>query len=414
MIYTHVQCVAHFKGDAKGKERRDGRPMAILAECPFCHKKQAVKNRQCDCGADLVKLKKAQKVRYWIQYRLPGGKQRKEYVGLSIEEARDAAGKRRSQKREKRIFDIKPEAKMTFNELADWYLGLEKLKTLSYYDTLKGYLKKFNSEYGDMIVGDIKAVHLENLQAKRKSQGYADSTIDQEIGAARSMINKAFDNDQVGGETLRAFKRAGKLLKRNSNSRDKILSREQFDRLMGCSPRHTKEILLAGFYTGMRLGEILSLTWDKVNMEKRVIHLEAADTKDKEPRLIPISDELHEILKAIPKPIHDNHVFLFKGKPIKDIRTGLKKACGDAEISYGRFVQDGYVFHDLRHTFNTYMRKAGVPESVIMEITGHSTREMFDRYNTIDHEDRRLAINRLQSYLKSANDVTQNVTQVDD
>lgn len=41
------------------------------------------------------------------------------------------------------------------------------------------------------------------------------------------------------------------------------------------------------------------------------------------------------------------------------------------------------------------MRKAGVAESVIMDITGHSTRSMFDRYNTIDDEDTRKAINQL-------------------
>jgi hypothetical protein len=44
------------------------------------------------------------------------------------------------------------------------------------------------------------------------------------------------------------------------------------------------------------------------------------------------------------------------------------------------------------------MRKAGVTESVIMEITGHSTREMFDRYNTIDEEDARNAIGQLQAF----------------
>ena len=70
--------------------------MAILADCPLCHRKQAVKNRLCkECGADLVKLKKNKKVLYWIDYRLPNGKQRKESVGFSIEEAKDAEGKRR-------------------------------------------------------------------------------------------------------------------------------------------------------------------------------------------------------------------------------------------------------------------------------------------------------------------------------
>ena len=67
-----------------------------------------------------------QKIRFWIQYPLSGGKQRKEFVGYSIEEARDADGKRRSQKRENRIFDIKPEAKRTFEELKEWYLVLNE------------------------------------------------------------------------------------------------------------------------------------------------------------------------------------------------------------------------------------------------------------------------------------------------
>ncbi len=104
--------------------------------------------------------------------------------------------------------------------------------------------------------------------------------------------------------------------------------------------------------------------------------------------------------------------FLLKAKDLIEIGicasykyTGLV-ACKKAGIPYGRFVKDGFVFHDLRHTFNTNMRMAGVAESVIMEITGHSTREMFDRYNTVDDEDKRQAIDQLQRYLES---VDQNV-----
>ncbi len=84
----------------------------------------------------------------------------------------------------------------------------------------------------------------------------------------------------------------------------------------------------------------------------------------------------------------DNHVFQYKGKPITyNFTRSLKRACQAAKIKYGRFVKGGFIFHDLRHTFNTNMRKAGVSETVIMKITGHSTREMFDRYNTVDSED---------------------------
>jgi len=257
-------------------------------------------------------------------------------------------------------------------------------------------------------VSHIKPVDLENLQAKRKTQGKADATIDMEIGVARTMINKAFDNDLISGDTLRTFKKVRKMLKRNSNARDRILSPDEFNRLLDHLPHHAKAILITGYYTGMRLGEVLPLTWGKVSLKDRTIKLEARDTKDNEKRLIPICDDLYTMLSQIPRGIQDNHVFLYKGKPVMSIKKALIRACKDAKIPYGRFVKDGFVYHDLRHTFNTYMRKAGVTESVIMEITDHSTREMFDRYNTVDRDDKRQAINAFQGFLRN---VPQSVDQ---
>lgn len=376
--------------------------MAVLAECPVCHKKQAVKNRLCECGEDLVKAKKVKRVRFWINYRLPGGKQKREAVGYSIEEAKDADGKRRVQKRENRIFDIKPDSKMTFQELTGWYLDLESVKCKAYCPTLNYNLTSFNKVFGLVLVRDLKPVDLENYQTKRKKEGYSDSYVDQEIGAARRVINKAFDNDMISGDVLRTFKKVRRLLKRNGNARDKIITPEQFLTLMGHLPRHARAILATAFYTGMRKGEILSLTWDKVDLKKKVILLDAEDTKDGEPRRVPICDELAKILDSIPRPIHTNHVFLYRGKPIRDIRTSFKTALKAAGIEYGRKKREGVVFHDLRHTFNTLMRKSGVAESVIMSITGHSTREMFDRYNTIDEDDTRQAVSSFQGFLESA------------
>ena len=370
--------------------------MAVLAECPFCHRRQSARSKRCTskkgkgCGADLEKARRSAKVKYWIAYRLPGGKQRFEKLtgegATSIEYAKDAEAKRKVQKRENRIFDIKPEAKMTFKELSDWYLGRENVKGKAYFPTLKINLNSFNKIFGETIVRDIKPEALEEYQAKRKGLGLSDSYVDQEIGAARGMINKAFDNDLVSGDTIRVFKKVKKLLKRNSNARDKIITPEQFTALLISLPFHTRAILATAFYTGMRKGEILSLTWPKVDMRNKAIRLEAKDTKDREARVIPICEELYEVLRGIPQALHDDHVFLYKGKPVHDIRAGLREACEEVGIEYGRALKDGFVFHDLRHCFNTYMRKAGVPESVIMRMTGHSTREMFDRYNRVDEE----------------------------
>src|SRR5210317_2304244 len=96
---------------------------SILAECPVCHKKRATKNKTCKCGLNLDETKKSKKVRYWIAYRMPDGKQRRESVATfenlnpySIKDARDALSKREVQKKEKRLFDMIHQAQKTFNE----------------------------------------------------------------------------------------------------------------------------------------------------------------------------------------------------------------------------------------------------------------------------------------------------------
>jgi len=375
--------------------------MAILAECPMCHRKQATKNKVCKCGKDLDQAKRSGRVKYWISYYMPDGKQRREPVGYSISEARDAEGKRKSQRRENRIFDMLPESKTTFKELFEWYLNLERVKALASYERINISLDKFNSILGDMVVGKIKPVDLENYQQEWRGN-ISDSTIDRDLDDVRTMINKAFYNDLIGAEPLKNFKRVKKLVKRGSNARDKILSLEQFNSLMDHLPLHAKGILATGFYTGMRLNEILTLTWEKVDFKAGFIRLDPEDTKDRERRFVPIPAPLERILKSIPRAIHTDRVFLYNGQPIKSMKRSLITACKNAGITYGRKVPGGFVFHDLRHSFNTHMRKAGVPESVIMKITGHSTREMFERYNTVDLEDTKQAVSQLEVFFESS------------
>lgn len=388
--------------------------MTVMVECT-CHRKQSAKNRKCAyCGADLIKLKKNGNIRYWISYRI-GGKQKREFVGYSAEEAAAADGKRKAQKKEGRILDILPEAKLTFQDLADWFLSQSKIQGLAYYKTLKYNLAAFNKNFGQHLVNNLKLLDLENYQSFRKEEGKSDSYIDQEIGAARRMLVKAWENDMVSGDTLKPFKRLKKMLKKGSNKRDRVLSVEEYNSLVSNLPYHAKNIIITAFYTGMRRGEVMSLTWDRIDFRMRLIRLEREVTKDNERRYIPISDTLLTILKEIPRDTGDDHVFLYRGLPLKDIRASLKKACEKSGIPYGRNVENGVTFHDLRHTFNTNMRKAGTHDTVTMDITGHSTREMFDRYNTIDEKEKMEAVNHMDSMVnnkgvKSAS-VDQNVDQ---
>jgi integrase len=188
----------------------------------------------------------------------------------------------------------------------------------------------------------------------------------------------------------------------------------EFYKLAEFAAPHLRPILWAAYETGMREGEILNLTWGGVSLKDRIIKLTTEATKDYEARVIPISDEFSEILNRMPRGIQDDYpVFTYAGKPIKDTRTGMTNACEKALITYGRFRDGGFIFHDLRRTFVTDMRRAGVQESVIMEITGHSRGEVFDRYNQVNMADMRYAIERMVDYrrVQLAN-VDQSVDQV--
>jgi len=395
----------------------------ILAECPECKTRQARKHKKCiRCGKDLDQSKKSQKVRYWIQYRLPDGKQCKEFVGNLVTEAEAADGKRKGQKKDGEFFKPTKEAKMTFQQITDWFLPKEYNKVLAgknseeYHQTKKTNLESFNKVFGNRRISSITIPDLREYQGIRKQAGMSDSYIDQELRMAGLVINTAFEGEMVSRKIVKRYQtinsKDNRLLRnKNDNARKRILKPDEFERLISALPYHAKNLVATGYYTGMRRGEIFPLTWDKVDLKNRIITLDPEDTKDDERRLIPICDELYNILKDIPKAIHAPYVFLYKGKPVKDIRTALKKACKEVGIPYGRKFEDGITFHTLRHTFNTNMRKAGVADSVTMKITGHSTMEMFDRYNTVDEGDVEDARNILGNYLAN---VTLNVTKTSD
>ena len=146
----------------------------------------------------------------------------------------------------------------------------------------------------------------------------------------------------------------------------------------------------------MRRGEILKLTWKKVNMQEGYLDLEPEDTKNSEPRRIYFNDILWDIFRTAGKvrSLKHDYVFTYRGKPIKEFRQGFNRALKKAGIK-------DFHFHDLRHTFNTNMRKAGVDQTVIMKLTGHKTLSMFNRYNTVDQEDAVGAMKRLDLFLSS-------------
>jgi len=100
-------------------------------------------------------------------------------------------------------------------------------------------------------------------------------------------------------------------------------------------------------------------------------------------------------------------VFHYRGRAIRDWR----KAWRTATVAAGC---PGVLFHDIRRTVVRNLVRAGVPERMAMAVTGHKTREVFDRYNIVTERDVALATAQLASYVGSGQDTdnTRTVEQV--
>ena len=277
--------------------------------------------------------------------------------------------------------------KLIFSEAADAFLAYSRSMKKSFHrdEQIVGHLKGF---FGDRLLESLTLDQIAKYVVFRRSQRQQaglelkGATLNREIACLKTIIRRSVVNRQLDRNPLEGLK----LFKENPRSR--TLTPDEYSRLLSQCSGHLKPIVQLAYVTAMRKGEILRLRWDQVDFQNKVIVLEAESTKTQEKREIPLNDELLEILHGVPRSLGHGFVFTFKGKFIGNIRKAFHRACERAGIKDFRF-------HDLRHCGVTNLRKAGVPDNVIMSISGHKTPAMFRRYDTVDRDDRHLALEKL-------------------
>ena len=157
-------------------------------------------------------------------------------------------------------------------------------------------------------------------------------------------------------------------------------------------------MLIALLDTAARPGEILSLQWQDLNLERRELVIRAEKSKTRTQRIVPISTRLLgtvEMRKLDPagEPFPpDAYVFGDAlGRRVKSVRTAWENACERAGLS-------GVQLRDLRHEAGSRFEEAGVPVTLVSKILGHTNLTTTSRYLNIHLRGLHAAMEKLEQH----------------
>ncbi len=323
---------------------------------------------------------------YWIAYYHRGKEYRESSRSESEAQARKLLKKRIGEVANGQLIGPSEE-RLSFEDLAKMLITDYEINGKRSVDSARLSIRHLREFFGLYRAIDITPDRISAYVRARQEEGAANGSINRELAA----LKRAF--------TLAT--RAGKLnsapyirLLEENNSRRGFLDHGSFLALRDGLPAHLQDPVTFLYLSGWRVSEMRTLEWRDVDLAGHEVRLRPEESKNKDGRVLPLRGELLEVFERAREKRRPDCPFVFhdEGEPIGDFRKAWKTACKKAGLS-------GIIVHDLRRTAVRNMVRAGIPERVAMELSGHKTRRIFDRYNIVSNEDLATATELLQSHL---------------
>ncbi|MEI6278897.1 MAG: tyrosine-type recombinase/integrase [Verrucomicrobiae bacterium] len=269
--------------------------------------------------------------------------------------------------------------------------------TLLTYNTDTKKLIEFMGDRADEDIAELSKQDLLNFRSA-EMKTLSPNSVNDRISVLKMLFKSArregliSDNPAEDVDAVRGAKRKPK----------PVFTIAQLRAVLAAADEEWKSMILFGLYTGQRLGDVAVLTWGDLDLSARELRLETQKTG----RIVvqslagPLLKHVQSLTVAKEKsaPVHPNAFADFhraKGSTshlsgqFVDLlrRVGLReKQVHRKTHGKGRGVDSGrggLAFHCLRHTAVTMLKTAGIPAAAVMELTGHSSKEMSEHYTHI-------------------------------
>ncbi len=252
----------------------------------------------------------------------------------------------------------------TFDELMERYLA-EHASKKSQPRHYRGYANNLTAFFGGRTLADITPKLIVEYKNRRYAAGLKPASINREL----ANMKKAFNLAVREWEWCRENPVSRVSMERENNNRDRWLNVEEEARLLQACAPWLHDLVIFALHTGMRMAEILELTWQGADLSRRTVMV--FRSKNGERRIIPINETVLSVLRQKSKirPLKTDLVFYsqaFTPMEAGHLRRSFRLALSKAKI-------ENFHFHDLRHTFATRLVQAGVDMYKVQRLLGHKS-----------------------------------------
>lgn len=162
--------------------------------------------------------------------------------------------------------------------------------------------------------------------------------------------------------------------------------------------QYLKDIFIVGFYTGLRLGELVNMKWNWIDFFQNQITVKCSEeflTKSKKERIVPMSEKVQSVIfNRFKSVIHQPDDFVFytkKGKKLYQDTISKQFKCIVRKVNLNSKIH----FHSLRHSFASLLVQKGVSLYIIKELLGHEDLVTTQIYSHLQRNNLKTAIDLL-------------------
>jgi len=318
-----------------------------------------------------------------------GGKKHREIVGPLLGEARQKLEERRSMAKGGDYGSATNRRKITFEQLLQKYADIQKGEP--YFErTRKYYLNILLGFFATRKLRQITPLDIEDFKKKRKDtptqhgKERSGVSVNRELETLRHIFNKAVEWGMMDRNPFNRFN--SPIFFEEDGGRVRFLEADEIQKLLSVSPPYLKNIIKAAILTGLRKGDLLSIKWSDIDLERGFLTYREQKKGDKF-RIKELNDDMINLLMEIPR--RGDYVFCGPdGERLKDIKRSFSTALKKAGIK-------DFHFHDLRHTSASHLLMRGASLKSVQEHLGHSSLAMTQRYSHLSRNFQRQEVQKL-------------------